>query len=122
MELTYQQSIAVMRILIDIINADGRIDARETFLYNQLKNEFHLSAEDHEVVERKNSLLALAQVKEMTDDEKMYLASLMNRMIIVDENINVNEVAIYELVCEFCGIKASFCDSISPESKDACTK
>ena len=111
MELTYQQNIAMMRILLDIIHADGRIDAREVFLFNQLKDEFNLTDEDHIVVEKKNSLLALAQVKEMTEEEKDYFARLMNRMIIVDEDINVNEMAIYDLVCDFCGISTTFCES-----------
>lgn len=53
----------------------------------------------------------------MSDDEKEYLAHLMSRMIIVDEDINVNEVAIYELVCEFCGIKMSFQEAIEKHAK-----
>ena len=107
MELTYQQYIAIMRILLDIIHADGRIDSRETFLFNHLKDDFSLTDADREVVESKNSLLALAQVREFDADAKKYLANLMNRMIIVDEDINVNEVAIYELVCDYCGIDFS---------------
>lgn len=69
------------------------------------------------LLKKKNSLLALAQIKEMSDDEKEYLAHLMSRMIIVDEDINVNEVAIYELVCEFCGIKMSFQEAIEKHAK-----
>jgi uncharacterized tellurite resistance protein B-like protein len=42
MELTYQQKIAMMRILLDIIHADGIIDARETFFFEQLKKELDL--------------------------------------------------------------------------------
>lgn len=122
MELTYQQYIAIMRILMDIINADGRIDAREMFLYDKLKDEFKLTYDDLEIVKRKNSLLALAQVKEMTKEEKSYFASLMRRMIIVDEDINVNEVAIHDLVCELCGINVDFYDSIPPESTDIGSK
>lgn len=121
MELSYQQYVSMMRILLDIIHADGRIDAREEFYYNELKDEFHLTDEDHAVVEKKNSLLALAQIKEMNDDEKDYFAKLMSRMIIVDEDINVNEVAIYELVCEFCGIKLSFVEAAGQESVDPCS-
>ena len=33
-EFNYQQKIAMMRILLDIINTDGRIDVRETALYS----------------------------------------------------------------------------------------
>lgn len=112
MELSYQQYIAIIRILLDIIHADGRIDARETFFFNQLKDEFHLTDEDHQVVEKKNSLLALAQVKEMSALEKEYFARLMNRMIVIDEDINVNEVAIFELVCEYCGVRIPFQEDV----------
>ncbi len=122
MELSYQQSISMMRILLDIIHADGRIDERETFLFNHLKKEFNLTDEDHQVVERKNSLLALAQLKEMDDEVKDFFAKLMSRMIIVDEDINVNEVAIYELVADFCGISTKFDENAGKESLDKCSK
>ena len=46
-EYTYQQKIAIMRILLDIIHADGRIDARETFFFNQLKEKYELSDDDN---------------------------------------------------------------------------
>lgn len=121
-KLTHQQYIAIMRILLDIIHADGRIDARETFFYDQLKDEFNLTDDDHKVVQNKNSLLALAQVKEMSDEEKEYFAKLMSRMIVIDEDINVNEVAIYELVCDFCGIKMAFHEAIGQDSVDSCSK
>lgn len=121
-KLTHQQYIAIMRILLDIIHADGRIDARETFFYDQLKDEFGFTQEDYQTVEKKNSLLALAQVKEMSEDEKEYLAQLMSRMIIIDEDINVNEVAIYELVCDFCGIKMPFNDIVSQDNAESCAK
>lgn len=114
-DLSYQQKIASMRILLDIIHADGRIDARETFFFNKLKEEFGMKDEDHKVVEEKNSLLALSQIKCFDDEQKEYFAKLMSRMIIVDEDINVNEVDIYNIVCEFCGIGIRFDDVISGE-------
>jgi uncharacterized tellurite resistance protein B-like protein len=107
-EYTYQQKIAIMRILLDIIHADGIIDARETFFFEKLKDEFGLAEEDHEVVKNKNSLLALTQIKLLDDEQKEHFAELMAQMIIVDEDINVNEMAIYELVCKTCGIEAKF--------------
>jgi hypothetical protein len=32
----------------------------------------------------------------------------MSRMIVIDEDVNVNEVAIYDVVTKFCGISVSF--------------
>lgn len=121
-EYTYQQKIAIMRVLLDIIHADGIIDARETFFFEKLKDEFQLAEGDHEVVKSKNSLLALAQIKLLDNEQKEYFAKLMAQMIIVDEDINVNEIAIFNLVSEFCGISKEFADSITEEDSIRCSK
>lgn len=121
-EYTYQQKIALMRILLDIIHADGIIDARETFFFNKLKEEFRLSDEDHEAVTNKNSLIALTQIKCMTDEQKTEFAHLMSKMIIVDEDINANEVAIYDIVTDFCGIQVSFVDTLDEEQSSHFSK
>lgn len=120
-EYTYQQKIAIMRILLDIIHADGIIDARETFFFEKLKDELQLAEEDHEIVKKKNSLLALTQIKLLDEEQKEYFAKLMAQMIIIDEDINVNEVAIYNVVSEFCGINKEFNDSITTEESEKCT-
>ena len=112
-DLSYQQKIAMMRILLDIIHADGRIDARETFFFNKMKDELNLIEEDRIQVEEKNSLLALTQIRCFDDEQKEYFARMMSRMIIIDEDININEIGIYNIVCEFCGIKAVFEDFVS---------
>ena len=122
MELTYQQKIAMMRILLDIIHADGIIDARETFFFEQLKKEFGLTAKDHKVVKAKNSLIALSQVRLLTEEQKKYFAALMSKMIIVDEDINTNETAIYDIVADFCGINVLFEDAVSPNDMENCSK
>lgn len=121
-EYTYQQKIAIMRILLDIIHADGIIDARETFFFEKLKNVFGLADEDHEVVNNKNSLLALTQIKLLDEEQKEHFAELMAQMIIIDEDINVNEVAIYNVVIDSCGIKKEFEESISKEDSERCSK
>lgn len=121
-EYSYQQKIAILRILLDIIHADGIIDARETFFFNQLKDQFGLTDEDHEIVKRKNSLLALLQIREFTEEQKMGFALYMSKMIIVDKDINVNELAIYNVVSEFCGISKEFESNIPSEELDGCSQ
>lgn len=121
-EYSYQQKIAIMRILLDIIHADGIIDARETFFFEKLKDEFLLAEEDHEAVKTKNSLLALTQIKLLDEEQKEHFAKLMAQMIIVDEDINVNEVAIYNVVSDFCGIDKDFNESISDKDIEHCSK
>lgn len=112
MEYSYQQKIAIMRILLDVIQADGRIDARELFYFDKLKEILKLTDEDHKVVENKNSLLALTQVREFTKEQKNDFAKIMSKMIVVDEDININELAIYEVVQEFCGIEKGFTQNL----------
>lgn len=121
-EYTYQQKIAIMRILLDIIHADGIIDARETFFFEKLKDEFQLAEEDHEVVKTKNSLLALTQIKLLDEEQKKHFTKLMAQMIIVDEDINVNEIAIYNVVSGFCGIGKVFDDAITKKDSEKCSK
>ncbi|MGH6668200.1 hypothetical protein R3O55_010515 [Bacteroides hominis] len=105
---TYQQKIAMMRILLDIIHADGRIDAREMFYFGQLKEEFQLSEESHNDVEEKNSLLALVQIKSFDNEQKKFFSELMSNMIVIDEDIDPNEVAIYNIVKDFASIEHGF--------------
>ena len=104
----YQQKVAMMRILLDIIHADGRIDAREMFYFNQLKKTFEMPESSHKDVEEKNSLMALAQIKLFDEKQKDFFADLMGNMIVVDEDIDANEILIYDIVREFASINKAF--------------
>lgn len=107
-EFNYQQKISMMRILLDIINADGRIDVRETALFNKLSKDFELGEDAKIDVDAKLSILALIEVKNFTELQKEVFAKLMNNMIVVDEDVNVNEVAIYDVVTKYCDISILF--------------
>lgn len=98
----------MMRILLDIINADGRIDVRETALFNKLSKDFELGEDAKIDVDAKLSILALIEVKNFTELQKEVFAKLMNNMIVVDEDVNVNEVAIYDVVTKYCDIPILF--------------
>lgn len=106
--LNYNQKIAVMRVLLDIIHADGRIDLRETSFFNKLLNELDLPYDTKDEISRKSSLIALHDIKYFTIEQKEYFAALMDKMIKVDEDINVNEVVINDVVIDYCQIPISF--------------
>lgn len=106
--LNYNQKIAVMRVLLDIIHADGRIDIRETAFFNQLLDELTLPYDTKDEISCKSSLIALLDIKNFTIEQKEYFAALMDKMIKVDEDINVNEVAIYDVVIDYCQIPIPF--------------
>ena len=105
--LNNDQKIAIMRVLLDIIYADGRTDIRGTAYYSDILNELHLSAEYEELIQRKSSLIALLDIKNFALEQKEYFAAIIDKVIKVDQEINVNEVVIYDVVIEFCGIPIS---------------
>ena len=106
--LNYNQKIAVMRVLLDIIHADSRIDLRETSFFNKLLNELDLPYDTKDEISRKSSLIALHDIKNFTIEQKEYFAALMDKMIKVDEDINVNEVVINDVVIDYCQIPIPF--------------
>ena len=107
-ELKYNERIAVMRILLDIIMVDNRIDGREKQLFEETGKELGLDELAKQEVESLNSLLALAVIHDFTPEQKAEFAKLMGRMIVVDKDINYNEVKIYHVVNEFCHINVEF--------------
>lgn len=121
-DLSFLQKIAVLRILMDIISADGRIDARETFYFNKVSEQLHIADKDRQCVDDANSLLCLLEIKNLTDVQKKEVAKMMGQQIVVDEDINVNEMAIYELVCDTCGINVKFEDIVTPEQLENSTR
>lgn len=113
--LTYNEKIAVMRILLDIVLADNRVDERETMFYDKIALELELGQMARQDVDKQNSLLALAIIHDLPMEQKCSFAKLMGQMIIVDEDINYNEVIIYNVVNKFCDINIDFDASDYPE-------
>ena len=105
---TNSQKISVMRVLLDIIYADNRVDYRETALFKDLVTLFELSSDVADMIEHRSAIISLLDIKEMDDEQKEYIAVLMDKMIKVDEDININEVAIYDIVIDYCKIQLPF--------------
>ena len=72
MEYTYVQKMSIVKVLLDIISVDGKIDARETHFFEEIKIRLDLSAEDHFRVREYNTLNCLSVIKEMTVEQKNY--------------------------------------------------
>lgn len=119
--INFQQKIAVLRILLDIINADGRIDERETFYFDKIAKILDVPQESIKEVAEANSLLSLLELKGLSEEQKIKMATLMGEQIVVDQDINVNEVAIFDLVCSTCGIDIDLKDVVSQSVYDGCT-
>ena len=107
MEYTYIQKMSIVKVLLDIISVDGKIDARETYFFEEIKIRLDLSAEDHFRVREYNTLNCLSVIKEMTVGQKNYYRELMSGIILADGVIEENEQIAYDNICEFCGIPSA---------------
>ena len=104
MEYKYNQKMAIVRLLLDIISIDEKIDERETLYFEKVKKELNLSPEDHFKVKDFGTLLSLSILKGMTDEQKQDYATLMKNMILADGIIEPSELLAYEDICKFCDI------------------
>lgn len=102
MDFTYIQKMSIVKILLDIISVDGKIDARETRYFEKIKVKLDLSAEDHFKVREYNTLNCLGVIKEMSIEQKIMYRELMSGIILADHMIEDNEQIAYDNICEFC--------------------
>ena len=107
-ELEYNAKIAVMRILNDIVNADNVVKDVEVNYMNEVASTFELADNYLNDVNNLVTLQALSIVRALSADVKEQIAQLMGKMIVIDEDINYNEVKLYNAVCESCNIEKDF--------------
>lgn len=107
-ELEYNAKIAVMRILNDIVNADNVVKDVEVNYMNEVASTFELVDNYLNEVNNLVTLQALSIVRALSSDVKEQIAQLMGKMIVIDEDINYNEVKLYNAVCESCNIEKDF--------------
>lgn len=107
-KFTYAQKVSMMRILMDLVLADGRIDERETAYFDRIAGLLGLDNNARKDVDNKNSLLALTEISDFDQSQKEELSKLMGQMIVVDKDINYNEIRIYNVVNDFCKINVGF--------------
>lgn len=107
MEFTYLQKMAIVKVLLDIISVDGRIDARETHFFEEIKVKLGLTAEDHFRLMGYNTLNCLSIIKAMNIEQKKVYRDLMAGIILSDNVIEENEQVAYDNICEFCFIPYS---------------
>lgn len=103
-QFNYMQKMSIVKVLLDIISVDGKIDARETRFFEEIKDRLGLGAEDHFKLREYNTLNSLSVIKEMTIEQKNVYAELMEDIILADGVIDENEQLAYDNICQFCKI------------------
>jgi uncharacterized tellurite resistance protein B-like protein len=107
-ELTYNAKIAVIRVLTEIMNADNIVNDSEVKYMEDVVKSFGLSDGYKSDVDAMMTLQALSTIRELPIDQKGEIAKMMGKMIVVDEDINYNEVKLYNAFCKSCDIERDF--------------
>lgn len=106
--LTYNAKIAVIKVLNEILNADNVVHKNEVRYLNEVIQDFDLGVTYEEDVKDLMTLQALATIREMNVEQKEMVAKMMGKMIVIDNDINYNEVKLYNAFCESCNIENDF--------------
>ena len=106
--LNHNVKIAILRTLQEIMNADGIIHENEVEYMNKAIISFELDESCKTDVEKLDLPQAIEEIKTLDYDQKMLVAQMMGKMVVIDEDINYNEVIIYNDICHQCNIDDEF--------------
>lgn len=107
-EFKYNEKIAILRILKEIKNADNIVRESEIAYMNEVIQSFGLEDSYTKDLNQLMTLQALSTIRGMTVEQKSEIAKMMGKMIIIDQDINYNEVKLYNAFCESCDIEKDF--------------
>lgn len=106
--LKYNEKIAVIKVLTEILNADNIVHENEVKYMNEILQSFGLDDTYKTEVDNLMTLQALSIIRGLSADQKGEIAKMMGKMIVIDEDINYNEVKLYNAFCESCNIEKDF--------------
>lgn len=107
-ELSYNAKLAVVKVLGEILNADNVVHEKEVQYMNEVIHVFGLESKYKDDIKTMMTLQALAIIRELDVEQKEMVAKMMGKMIVVDNDINYNEVKLYNAFCESCNIERDF--------------
>lgn len=114
-ELTYNAKVAIIKVLSEILNADSIVNDNEEEYMNEVIKSFNLDGNFQSDVDSLLTLQALSTIRELSVTLKNEVAKMMGKMIIIDEDINYNEVKLYNTFCKSCDIEKNFNINDYPE-------
>ncbi|KGF28415.1 MAG: hypothetical protein HXN40_09145 [Prevotella histicola] len=106
--LTYKAKLAIIKILLEILHADGIVNDSEVEYMDEVIKSFNLDENYQSDVDSLITLEALSAIRELSVDQKDKVAKMMGKMIVIDKDINYNEVKLYNTFCKSCDIGKDF--------------
>ena len=107
-ELNNYEKIAVAKVLTEILNADNIVHENEINYMQEIIRSFGLDNTYKYDVDNLEISKALSAIREMSPEQKKEVAKMMGKMIVIDNDINYNEVKMYNAFCETCNIEREF--------------
>ena len=107
-ELNNYEKIAVAKFLTEILNADNIVHENEINYMQEIIRSFGLDNTYKYDVDNLEISKALSAIREMSTEQKKEVAKMMGKMIVIDNDINYNEVKMYNAFCETCNIEREF--------------
>ena len=104
LNLTNLEKKAVTKVLLDIVNADGRVTIGESRYFQQLQNVLGIADSEIEEAKYMSAVGSLEIIKQMLPHEKQAIAIMMLEMIRADGDIDNEEVKVFLTVCAFAKI------------------
>lgn len=114
-KITYNAKVAIIKVLSEILNADSIVNDNEVEYMNEVIKSFNLDGNFQSDVDSLLTLQALSTIRELSVTLKNEVAKMMGKMIIIDEDINYNEVKLYNTFCKSCDIEKNFNINDYPE-------
>ncbi|MBQ6279493.1 MAG: TerB family tellurite resistance protein [Muribaculaceae bacterium] len=104
MNFTDQEKIAIVSLLIEMANADGKIAYEEMITFNLMCRRLEIDHNSFVVAHGLKCEHAIEVLKTMSDDKKIELAKLMVELIDSDNQVTDGEIALLNHACRAVGI------------------
>ena len=105
MEFTSLEKSAILKVLADIMLADGEIDLAEKNYLGQIFTVLELSKKETSLSTSLKVSESIAMLSRMSDAKKSALAVMMHQMMEADNDINESEMGIFLAVFAGAGIQ-----------------
>jgi len=99
LNLTTLEKKAVAKVLLDIVNADGKIAVGEVAYFQQLQNVLGISNSEIEEAKFMSAIGSLAILRGLSPIAKQALAVMMLEMINADGEVDNEEMKVFLVVC-----------------------
>ena len=98
------QKAAIVSLLIEMINADEKVDKQERDVFNCICAEYAIGEDAYSLGRSLNSLVAVDIMKRMSDMQKIVTARLLTRVIDADAKDDDREIRLFNIICSLTGV------------------